>query len=221
MLLEAQDIGLVYELGKEGEYCALKDVSLTVRSGEYIGVMGPSGSGKSSLLYVLAGLRKPTSGSVFYDEKDTELFTEDSLVHLRRERFGFVFQRHLLIDYLTVLENVLVPLRKVDKESRERAGEILGALGLSRLVNRKPVGLSQGQRQRIAIARALINKPEVIFADEPTASLDHTNAMEVMRCLRELSGEASLVVVTHDASILDGSDRIIELWDGRMVKGRR
>lgn len=221
MLLELQDLSLIYNLGREGEYCALKDIHLKVDPHEFIGIMGPSGSGKSSLLHVISGLRRPTSGSVFYDQTDMESLSEEGLGRFRRERFGFIFQRHLLIDYLTVLENIMVPLKKTDKNSISRASRILEILGLSKHINRKPIGFSQGQRQRIAVARALINKPEVIFADEPTASLDHTNALEVINCLRELGDDASVVVVTHDRSILEKADRVIELWDGRIVKGNR
>ncbi|MCX8130491.1 MAG: ABC transporter ATP-binding protein [Clostridia bacterium] len=215
MLLEGKELCLIYDMDKEQEVYALRDVDITLDKGELLGVMGPSGSGKSSLLYVLSGLKKPMSGTVYYKDTDIQDLSLLEQAKLRKNEFGFIFQKHFLIDYLTVFDNILVGTNR-DEISRNRAFELMDGLGIRHLAKRKPVQLSGGQRQRIAIARALANRPSVIFADEPTASLDHKNAMEVMNILEEFRGETAIMVVTHDRSILENANRVIEMWDGRI-----
>ena len=219
MLIEARNVSLVYDIEKENDSYALKDISFTVKPHELVGVMGPSGSGKSSLLYVLSGLKKPTTGSVYYDDQDVDAFGPDDLSRIRRQRYGFVFQRHLLVDYLSVLDNVLLPCFHMDDATIERAQALLERMEIRHLQKKRPGELSQGQRQRVAVTRALINKPDVIFADEPTASLDHKNAMDVMAVFEEQLENTAVIVVTHDGSILEHAGRIVELWDGRIKKG--
>lgn len=217
MLIEGRELSLIYNLDTDQESYALKDIDITVSPGEVLGFMGPSGSGKSSLLYVLAGLKKPTSGTVYYDDIDIESLSLQEKAEFRKNKFGFIFQRHFLIEYLNVLDNTLVAINRRDEEAEALAMELLEKLGLAKLRQKKPFELSVGQRQRVAVARALINKPSIIFADEPTASLDHKNAMEVMGLLNEYKSVSSILVVTHDRSILENAGRIIEMRDGRFI----
>jgi putative ABC transport system ATP-binding protein len=214
MIIEGKEISLVYDINMEEETYALRNVSITLNRNEMTAIIGPSGSGKSSLLYILSGLKKATSGTVYYDDIDIESLSVFEKDTLRKEKFGFIFQRHFLIDYLTILDNVLVGLNKYDKASIDKALSLLDRLKISHLAKKRPYQLSGGQRQRTAVARALINDPSVIFADEPTASLDHRNALEVMSVLEEFRDRASILVVTHDVSILGNVDRTVEIWDG-------
>lgn len=216
MRIEGSEISLVYDMSKDEETYALRDVNIALGSNGVTGLTGPSGSGKSSLLYILSGLKKPTSGTVYYDDVDIESLPPSERDRLRRIKFGFIFQRHFLIDYMTILDNVLVGLGKNSVDSESKAMELLEKLKIAHHAKKKPYQLSGGQRQRAAVARALINNPSVIFADEPTASLDHRNAMEVMRILDEFKEKASILVVTHDKSILENAGKIIELWDGHI-----
>jgi len=218
MYIEGTQIGLTYEVNKEQATVAFRDVDIKLESGEMAGIMGPSGSGKSSLLYVLSGLKKPTSGTVFYDDADIEGFSADEKAKIRRSKFGFIFQRHYLIDYLPVLDNVLAGVNRRDALYQSLAMELLDKLKIGHLARRKPWQLSGGQRQRVAVARALVHKPAVLFADEPTASIDHENAEDVMNILaehREKDG-MSVLVVTHDRSILKNADHVLDIWDGRI-----
>lgn len=220
MYIEGKQISLVYDTHNEPPTIAFQDADLLLGSGEMTGIMGPSGSGKSSLLYVLSGLKRPSSGAVFYDDADIEGFSEDEKARIRRSKFGFIFQRHFLIDYLPVLDNVLAIVNRKDERYRKYAMELLERLKISHLANRKPWQLSGGQRQRVAVARALVHKPAVVFADEPTASLDHENGGEVMLILDEYREKmkTSLLVVTHDRSILKNADRVLDIWDGRLKR---
>lgn len=218
MVIEGKELSLIYDISKDPATHALKDINISVGPGSFTGILGPSGSGKSSLLYVLSGLKKPSSGTVYYDDADIESYSRQQLDTIRKNRFGFIFQRHFLVDYMNVLDNVLAAANKSDKTAIELAYSLLGKLGIKHLASRKPFQLSGGQRQRAAVARALVNRPSVVFADEPTASLDHDNAREVMDTMESLRDEASLIVVTHDRTILENSDKILEMWDGRIVK---
>ena len=218
MIIEGRELSLVYDMNLEEETYALRNMNITLKKHGMTGIMGPSGSGKSSLLYVLSGLKKPTSGTVFYDDIDIESLQSAAMDSIRRNKFGFIFQKHFLIDYLSVLDNVLVGINRHDRDSIAKAMLLLEKFSVSHLANKKPTQLSVGQRQRIAVARALINEPSVIFADEPTASLDHPNAREVMKVLGEFKERASILIVTHDRSILDQADHIIEVWDGKSVE---
>ena len=214
MIIEGKEITLVYDMNMEEETYALKNASISLNRNEMTAIIGPSGSGKSSLLYILSGLKKPTSGTVYYDDVDIEALPDFEKDTLRKNKFGFIFQRHFLIDYLNVLDNVLVGLNKNDRESIDKALTLLEKLKISHLAKKKPFQLSGGQRQRTAVARALINDPSVIFADEPTASLDHRNALDVMKVLEEYRNSTTILVVTHDLSILENVDRTVEIWDG-------
>ncbi|MFA9398348.1 MAG: ABC transporter ATP-binding protein [Clostridiaceae bacterium] len=216
-MFKIENVNLIYDMGKEVQTYALKDINLTLQENKMIGIMGPSGSGKSSLLYVMAGLKKQTSGKVHYDEMDFNKLSAKKAANLRLNQFGFIFQRHFLIDYMTVLENVLTPINSDSKEDKVKALELLNMLKIGHLSNKKPYQLSGGQRQRVSIARALINDPKVVFADELTAALDHESAKEVMDFLNEYKKKALIIIVTHDPSILENADSIINIRDGEIT----
>lgn len=218
MLINARDISLIYDMKKNSNTYALKDITISTGKNELIGIMGPSGSGKSSLLYILSGLIKATFGELYYDGRDTSTLSNNALACLRREKFGLITQHNLLVEHLTVLDNVLIPCFSVNTEVINKALHLLKRLGIQHLADERPKELSFGQRQLVSIARALINKPEVVFADEPTAALDHKSAMDVMATLREQLDQASVIVATHDKSILEDADRIIQMWDGRIIQ---
>ncbi len=213
-MFKIEDVNLVYDIGKEVQTYALRNIDLTLPDNGMLGIMGPSGSGKSSLLYVMAGLKLPTSGKVIYNNFHYSNLSPKQASDLRLREFGFIFQRHFLIDYMTVLENVLTPINSDSREAKAKAVELLEKLKIGHLVNKRPFQLSGGQRQRVAIARSLINDPKVILADELTAALDHESAKEVMEFLNEFKRETLIIVVTHDPSILEKADDIINIRDG-------
>lgn len=216
-MFQVNHLNLIYDIDKEEKVCAVNDVTLTLPDKGLIGIIGPSGSGKSSLMYCLSTLKEPTNGEILYNGTDYGSLTRGELEKLRREQFGFVFQHHFLIGYMSVLDNVIVAAKGNVAEAKERAQAILQELRIkSAELKKKPKQLSGGQRQRCAIARALINEPKVLFADEPTASLDHENAFRVMHYLKEYAKDHLVLVITHDHSILEGADRVIEIWDGEI-----
>ena len=216
-MFKIDNTNLVYDMGKEVQTYALRNINLSLGGNRIVGIMGPSGSGKSSLLYVMAGLKIPTSGKITYNNMEFDKLSPKKTAELRLKEFGFVFQRHFLIDYMTVLENVLTPINSDTKEAKVKALNLLEMLKIGHLSNKKPFQLSGGQRQRVAIARALINDPKVVFADELTAALDHQSAKEVMDFLNEYKKKALIIVVTHDPSILENADDIINIRDGVIV----
>ncbi len=220
-MIEGKELSLIYGNQKNEECYALRDINFTAGRGEMVGIMGPSGSGKSSLLYILSGLKKSTTGTVYYNNNILDELSLNELAGIRRKDFGFIFQRHFLIDYLTVLDNVLTVVNSDEKVWYERAVHLLETLGIAHLAFKKPYQMSVGQRQKVAVARALLNEPKVIFADEPTASLDHGNARMVMDVLTSLKDQTTILVATHDDSILEQADRVIQMWDGRIVKTSR
>jgi len=216
-MFQVNHLNLIYDVDKEEKVCAVNDVTLTLPDRGLIGIIGPSGSGKSSLMYCLSTLKEPTNGEILYNGMDYSSLTRGELEKLRREQFGFVFQHHFLIGYMSVLDNVIVAAKGNVAEAKERAQTILQELRIKPTeLKKKPKQLSGGQRQRCAIARALINEPKVLFADEPTASLDHENAFRVMHYLKEYAKDHLVLVITHDHSILEGADRVIEIWDGEI-----
>lgn len=217
MLFKIENLNLVYDIGKDAQTYALRDINISMDGNRLVGIMGPSGSGKSSLLYALAGLKVPTSGTVSYKGTSYNELSKSKNTELRRKEFGFIFQRHFLIDYMTVIDNVLTPVNDDSEEYKSKALNLLNRLGIEHLADKKPHQLSGGQRQKVAIARALINDPKVVFADELTAALDHNSAKEVMKLLDEFKSDALIIVVTHDASILKNADDVINIWDGSIT----
>lgn len=203
-MLEAKNVSLIYPDGDK-QKTVLDNVSLKINDGESVVLVGPSGSGKSSMIYLLSALKKPSSGEIIFDNNNISEKKDTSTE--RYDSFGFIFQQHFLIPYLSVLENVLIAIK--DGDTLEKSKEILKKLGLEEHLNKKPHQLSGGQRQRVAIARALVKKPRVLFADEPTASLDHATAVEVMTLIREMKDTTTLIMATHDTSLLEETDRVI------------
>ena len=203
-MLEAKNVSLVYPDGDK-EKVVLDNISLKINDGESVVLVGPSGSGKSSMIYLLSALKKPTSGDIIFNNSNISGKKDTS--DERYDSFGFIFQQHFLIPYMSVLENVLIAIK--DSDTIEKSKEMLIKLGLEEHLNKKPHQLSGGQRQRVAIARALVKKPRVLFADEPTASLDHETAVEVMSLIREMKDTTTLIMATHDTSLLEENDRVI------------
>lgn len=214
-MLRSENLMLTYQDGDQ-ELHAVNDVSITISDYKFIGILGPSGSGKSSLLYLLSGLRKPTSGEVYFDDRAYGKMSERDRVKMRRTEFGFIFQQHFLINYMTVLENVMVAAIKQDKSHADQARALLENLGIGDKLHRFPHELSGGQRQRVAVARAAIHRPRVVFADEPTGLLDRHTGMQVTSLMRSVSEHGSLIAVTHNPEILADADLIIKMRDGRI-----
>jgi putative ABC transport system ATP-binding protein len=215
-MLQAEDLTLTYQDG-ENAVDAVKDVSITIEDHQFVGILGPSGSGKSSLLYLLSGLRKPTRGEVYLDDRAYSKVSDSERVGLRRTEFGFVFQQHFLINYLTALENVMVSASVQDKAHIEQAKALMADLGMGDKFHRFPYELSGGERQRVAIARAMIHRPRIIFADEPTGLLDRRSGLQVMSLLRGYRDQGSLIAVTHNPEILTEADLVITLRDGEVA----
>lgn len=220
MRIDGIQLGLQYH-SAGASTTAVKNADIRMEASGIVAITGPSGCGKSSLLYLLSGLKKPTSGTVYFDDADIESIRQDDLARIRRLKFGLIFQRHYLLDYLSVLDNVLVPANSSTNADIERAKELLSRLDMADLCARKPQELSQGQRQRVAVARAFINNPAVIFADEPTAALDRESTNIVMSLLAEYGKSASILLITHDPAVLDRAARVINMKDGQIASSLR
>lgn len=214
-MFEIKNLSMIYDADSDEKMYALDGVDLELPDKGLIGVIGPSGSGKSTLMYCMSTLKKPTEGSIKYNGAELTEFSDSKRESIRRNEFGFVFQKHYLVPYLNAIENVVVAAE--DKNAADAAAKQLKELGLKeKEFKKRPSKLSGGQCQRVAIARAMINNPKVIFADEPTASLDHENAFNVMKILKKHSAERLVIVVTHDRSVLTDADMLVEIWDGKI-----
>jgi len=218
-LIEIKKLDKAYESG-DGCVLALVDVDLNIERGEFISVMGPSGSGKSTLLTILGGLNHPTKGDVVVDDIPIYKLSLEKLADFRREYLGFIFQSFQLIPYLTVAENVMLPLSITEKSNREQmkmAEEILERIGLKGKGKRLPDQLSGGEQERVAIARALVNSPPILMADEPTGNLDSKTGKEIMDLFKSLNEEGqTIVMVTHNPENIAFSTRTLFLKDGRV-----
>ena len=221
-LIEIKDLSKTYVSGEE-HVSALVGVGLNIEKGEFVSVMGPSGSGKSTLLTILGGLNHPTQGEVVVDEIPIYTLHLEKLADFRREYLGFIFQSFQLIPYLTVIENVMLPLSITEKSNREQwniAEEMLEKMGLKGKGKRLPDQLSGGEQERVAIARALVNSPPILLADEPTGNLDSKTGKEVMELFKSLNEEGqTIVMVTHNPEYTAFSSHILHLRDGRVVGG--
>lgn len=214
-MFELQDATMIYDMDKEEKVYAMKGINVTFPDKGLVGIIGPSGSGKSTLMYTMSTLKKLTSGDVRYNGKSLQTISDSEKQSLRRTEFGFVFQRHYLINYMTTLDNATLAATIPVKEAKKKAKQLLLEIGLKKNeLNKRPTKLSGGQRQRVAIARAMMNDPKVLFADEPTASLDHENAYLVMNRLKEYAQDRLVLVITHDTSIIQDADMIVKIWDG-------
>lgn len=221
-MFDIKNITMIYDMEKTEKVYALGGFDLKLPDKGLIGIIGPSGSGKSTLMYCLSTLKTPTDGKIIYNGKELTKLKNSERENIRRNEFGFVFQRHFLVPYMSAVDNVTVAAASKTPEVEEKAKKLLAGFGLTeKEFGKRPSKLSGGQRQRAAIARAMINDPNVLFADEPTAALDHENAFAVMKILKEYSKENLVLVITHDRSILSDADSIIEMWDGTIsaIKG--
>lgn len=200
----------------------LYDINLEVKEGTFNSIIGQSGSGKSTLLNILGTLDKPSSGEIYIGGRRTDQMSQNDLAVLRNETLGFIFQFHYLLPEFTAFENILMPYKilygKVTKEAIERANELLNLVGLSKVKNNLTNQMSGGQQQRTAIARAIMNNPKIILADEPTGNLDSDNTETMYKLLRDINKRfnTTFVVITHDRRIAEKADRIIEIKDGRI-----
>ena len=219
-IIKIQDLTKVYEQG-EHKVHALAGISLEVKEGEFVAIMGQSGSGKSTMMNMLGCLDKPTGGEYFLDGEDVAQMKDNNLANVRNIKIGFVFQSFNLLAKLSALENVELPMVYSGKSRsvrRKAAIEALESVGLSGRVKHRPNELSGGQRQRVAIARALVNKPSIILADEPTGNLDSASSVEIMQIFQRLNNEgATIVVVTHEPEIAEHTKRIVTFRDGKII----
>jgi putative ABC transport system ATP-binding protein len=221
MSVKIENVEKTYKLG-EILVPALKNTNIELKKGEFVAVMGPSGSGKTTLLNLIGALDKPTKGKIYVDEKDLTTLKEKELTKLRRRTVGYIFQFYNLIPVLSAFENVELPMLIAGlptKERQERARQLLETVGLAERGDHRPDELSGGEQQRVAIVRALANKPSVVLADEPTGDLDSKTGKEVMQALRDLSRNegATVIVVTHDPMVANLANRIFEMRDGRII----
>ncbi|WP_312166272.1 ABC transporter ATP-binding protein [Phenylobacterium sp.] len=223
-MIELTDLRKLYVMGEE-QVAALAGVTLSIARGENVAVIGPSGSGKSSLMNILGGLDRPSSGVYRFDGEDVGAFSDDELAAFRRRRIGFVFQSFQLLPRLTALQNVELPMIYAGlepRERRERAAVLLDRVGLGTRKGHKPTQLSGGQQQRVAIARSLANSPDLLLADEPTGALDTHTGQEVLALFKQLNSEGlTLILVTHDLEVAAQARRRIAFRDGLVVEDVR
>jgi putative ABC transport system ATP-binding protein len=218
-VIEIRDLTKIYRMG-EVEVAALKGVSLTVERGEFVAIMGPSGSGKSTLMQCMAGLDQLTSGQTWIGEIELSGLSEREITKVRRDRVGFIFQAFNLVPTLSALENIRLPL---DIAGREPEGDwmdqVIDALHLRPRLAHRPSELSGGQQQRVAAARALVSRPEIVFADEPTGQLDSQSSAELLAFMRRAADDfgQTIVMVTHEPAAASCADRVVFLADGRIV----
>ena len=221
-ILELKDVHKIYGKGTPNEVHALRGVNLNIRKGEMVAMMGPSGCGKTTMLHIIGGLSKPTSGTVLVNGINLAAFSGTKLADFRNRELGFIFQLFNLFPFLTALQNVLVPLliQRLDEgEARTRANIILRELGLGGRMGHRPGELSGGQEQRVAIARALVTQPSILLGDEPTGDLDTLTSSDIMDLFRRLNQEnkQTMLLVTHNKFVGNECDRIIRMNDGIVV----
>ena len=223
MMIRIEDVTKIYSMGAV-DVAALRGVSLDVQQGEMVAVIGPSGSGKSTLMNVIGCLDVPTSGRYFLEDADVGLLGDDRLAAIRNRKIGFVFQSNNLLARASALANVELPLLySNDKDRRRRALEALEHVGLADRANHRPNQLSGGQQQRVGIARALVNRPAILLADEPTGNLNSESSQEIMDILHTLNRDEgqTVIIVTHEAGIAAQTGRIISMLDGLVVSDQR
>ena len=218
-ILRCEQLTKTYQSGGAPVH-ALMNVNLSFEQGSFTAITGKSGSGKSTLLHMLSGLDRPTAGQVIYQEKDLSKYNDNQLSVLRRRRFGFVFQSYNLVRELTAQENILLPVMLVSRKPDEKyLKRLIDLLGIEDRLSHLPGAMSGGQQQRVCVARALANKPAILFADEPTGNLDGKTGREVLSLMRTVSRELgiTMILVTHDLGVAEQADRIIRLEDGQVA----
>jgi putative ABC transport system ATP-binding protein len=224
-LIWADNLKKIY--GSEGaQTFALNGASFSINEGEFVAIMGPSGSGKSTLLHILGFLDEPTSGEYRFDGKTISEYSEDEIAHIRNKKMGFIFQAFNLLNRTTVLDNVKLPLIYsgiLEKEWNKLAGNAIESVGLSHRLEHLPSQLSGGEKQRVAISRALVNKPMLIFADEPTGNLDSKSGQQVMSIIQKLNEEEghTVILITHETYTAEHAQRIIRLHDGKIESDQK
>ena len=221
-ILTLSKINKIYNAGEPSEVAVLHDIDLEIKKGEFVAIMGPSGSGKSTLLNIIGLLDRPSSGHLSINGQDTSMLDDAELTHLRGHRIGFVFQYHYLISAFTALENVMMPMLvdhgfPTDK-AEQRALDLIGRVGLSKVAHNRSNNMSGGQQQRVAIARGLAMNPDILLADEPTGNLDSENAKSIFELMREVNHTSgtSILLITHNLDLAQQCDRIIRVVDGRI-----
>jgi lipoprotein-releasing system ATP-binding protein len=226
ILIRAEGLHKEYPMGKDQRLHVLKGLDIEVREGEIAVIIGPSGSGKSTLLHLLGGLDRPSSGKVIVDTHDLGLLSEDELAAFRNRSLGFIFQFHHLLPEFTALENVAMPAMIQGlkfEDAKERAVELLAEVGLAERVQHRPSELSGGEQQRVAVARALMNSPSLILADEPSGNLDEDNSQKLHQLLADLALKRGLsfLIATHNLDLTKRAHRVLQLVDGKLVTGMR
>jgi putative ABC transport system ATP-binding protein len=219
MIVKLENVEKIYYVGGY-PIKALDNVSLKIKEGEFLSIVGPSGSGKSTLLAIMGCLDRPTKGKVYLFGKDISKLNDNQLSELRRKYIGFIFQQYYLFNYLNALENVQIGLRISGNKNLEKAKELLNKVGLGDRLYNYPNQLSGGQQQRVVIARALVNDPKLILADEPTANIDEKSAKELLDILKKLNEEENrtIVIVTHDLRVAEKTNRIVVIRNGKILK---
>lgn len=219
-MIKVENVSKVYKTG-ETTFKALDDVSLEIKDGEFVAILGPSGSGKSTLMHLIGGLDKPSSGTITIDNYNLNKLSDNKLARYRSEKVGFVFQFFNLLSGTNSLNNVTLPLVYSRKQfdRKKQASNLLTEVGLASKLKNKPNQLSGGEQQRVSIARALVNNPDIILADEPTGNLDSKTGLTILEILKNLNQQGkTVIVVTHDNSLAERTNRIIKVTDGRIVE---
>lgn len=221
-LVHLSSINKIYQISEQLQFHALKDLNLTIKRGEFLAIIGPSGSGKSTLMNILGLLDSPTSGIYELDGQDASRLSENEAARLRNQKIGFIFQNFNLLPRTRALDNVALPLiyAGIAKSERvQRAQAALEVVGLGDKLDSKPNQLSGGQQQRVAIARSLVNNPEIVLADEPTGNLDSKTSQEIMDLFKKLNKEGrTIILITHEHDVARQAKRIIQIRDGKVVK---
>ncbi|QWC00451.1 ABC transporter ATP-binding protein [Mycoplasmatota bacterium] len=221
-ILELKELVKIYGVNTKNPYKALHEIDLSIDKHSFNAIIGQSGSGKSTMLNIIGTLDKATKGQVLFNGEDLSKYNKDQLADFRNKKIGFIFQFHYLLPEFTALENVLMPFniskKPITKDIEERANMLLETVGLEKYKNTISTNLSGGQQQRVAIARSLINQPDLVLADEPTGNLDSDSTENVYQLLRKINKElkTTFIIITHDRKIAEKTDRIIELKDGKI-----
>jgi len=223
--IETQNVKKIYNQGKTSEVAAVDGVSIKIKNGDFVAIMGASGSGKTTFLDMIGCLMKPTSGKIIIDGLEADKMSEEKLAEIRGKKIGFIFQQYNLISSFTALENVAFAIRILGKpkdEAERKAKNLLESVGLGKRTGHRPSQLSGGEQQRVAIARALTNDPKIILGDEPTGNLDSKTSRTILELIRNLNTEEgyTVIVVTHDPKVGEYCNKVIKISDGKIIQER-